>query len=101
LPRESGKAVMVVGVRPAGGQEHAEVRYYLRGRPLRARRLAQASRARRGIENSRHWILDVAFREDESRVRKQHGPENLAILHRLARSILKRDSTKVGIRCQR
>ena len=48
-----------------------------------AKRLAQAIRAHWGIENSLHWVLDIAFREGESRVRKGHGPENLATLRQL------------------
>jgi predicted transposase YbfD/YdcC len=63
---------------------------------------ARAVRDHWGIENSLHWILDISFREDESRLRKDHGPENMALLRRLAASLLQReDSTKVGVVCKR
>ena len=42
-----------------------------------------------GIENSLHWVLDMVFDEDRSRIRKDHGQENLALLRRLAVSVLK------------
>ena len=61
-----------------------------------------AVRGHWGIENSVHWVLDVSFREDESRVRKDHAPENLALVRRLAAALLKQDQTpKGGIACKR
>ncbi len=55
-----------------------------------------------GIENSLHWRLDIAFREDESRIRKGNGAENLAILRHIALNLLeKEDTAKVGIKNKR
>ena len=54
-----------------------------------------------GIENSLHWVLDVIFDEDRSRVRKDHGPENLALLRRMAVSMLKAEGGKGSIRGKR
>ena len=48
-----------------------------------------------------HWVLDVAFGEDQSRVRKDHGPENLAWLRRVAVSLLRNEPTKASIKCKR
>ncbi len=63
---------------------------------------ARAVRSHGRIENSLQWVLDVSFREDDSRLRKDHGPENLALLRRLAVSLLKRDTTvKRGIATKR
>jgi len=54
------------------------------------------------IENGLHWVLDIAFREDESRIRKDHAPQNMALLRHLALNLLKQDtSVKVGIAAKR
>jgi predicted transposase YbfD/YdcC len=55
-----------------------------------------------GIENSLHWVLDVGFREDESRMRNQHSPENFALVRHIALNLLKQErSAKVGIKAKR
>jgi predicted transposase YbfD/YdcC len=51
--------------------------------------LAYAIRSHWGIENSVHWILDVAFREDDSRIRKGNAAENFSILRRLVLNLIK------------
>jgi hypothetical protein len=54
------------------------------------------------IENSLHWVLDVAFREDESRVRTGHAPRNLGLLRCLALNLLRQDTTvKAGVAIRR
>jgi predicted transposase YbfD/YdcC len=66
------------------------------------KKIAQAIREHWGIENGLHWCLDIAFREDHCRVRKDHGPEKLAILRHLATNMLKREnSLKGGIQTER
>lgn len=67
-----------------------------------AKEFGQAVRSHWGIENSLHWTLDMAFREDESRVRKDHGSENFATLRHIALNLLKQEKTeKVGIKAKR
>ena len=89
---------------PQPGQEHVsrEDRYYIASLPLPAADAITATRAHWQIENALHWVLDMAFREDESRLRKDNGAENFAILRRMALSALKKDTTvKLGIKNKR
>ena len=59
--------------------------------------MAQAIRSHWGIENSLHWVLDVTFKEDHSRIRNGHGPENMGLLRRLSLNLLKREPSKQSI----
>ena len=54
-----------------------------------------------GIENGLHWVLDVSFREDESRARAGHAGANLGMIRRVALSLLKRTDTKGSIQTRR
>lgn len=94
--------VAVHATRRIGGQMTHETRYFLSSLPADAKRLAHAIRAHWTIENSLHWSLDVAFREDESRIRTDHAQENMATLRRIALALLQRDTTtKAGIKARR
>jgi predicted transposase YbfD/YdcC len=95
---------MVFSQRQVGdGPEGVETRFYISSMGLKVKAFAEAVRGHWSIENNLHWVLDVAFQEDASRVRKDHGPENLGLVRRLALSLLKRAATskKVGIACKR
>ncbi len=61
-----------------------ETRYYISSRPLTAQCAAKAIRGHWGIENGLHWVLDVDFREDQSRLRKGHGAANMAVVRHFA-----------------
>ena len=94
--------VMVYRHREVAGKETDEVHYYISSLPPKVKRLAKAIRDHWGIENSLHWVLDVVFSEDDSRIRKGNGPETTAMLRRLALSILEQDtSLKSSIRGKR
>ena len=84
------------------GKVCEESRYYLSSRRPSARKLGSFSRRHWSIENNLHWVLDVSFQEDLCRLRTGHSPENLALLNRIAVSLLKADQTvKAGIACKR
>jgi predicted transposase YbfD/YdcC len=72
------------------------VRFYISSLESDAQVLAHAVRSHWGIENCVHWVLDVTFNEYASRIRKDHGPENFAILRHLALNLLSRDKSVRG-----
>ena len=54
-----------------------------------------------GIENRLHWVLDVTFRDDDSRVRKDHGPKNFAVIKHMAMNLLNKAKDKKSLRVMR
>jgi predicted transposase YbfD/YdcC len=84
---------MVLSIRTIGTQETVAIRYYISSLPPKVKAFANAVRGHWGIENSLHWVLDVTFAEDKSRIHKDHGPENFGTLRRLALMILKQDTS--------
>jgi predicted transposase YbfD/YdcC len=85
----------------AGKEMTEEVRYYIGSKATKAKSYASYVRGHWGIENGQHWILDVCFQEDQSRMRTDHSPENMALLRRLALSLLKRHGKKGSVRGKR
>lgn len=75
-----------------------ETRYYIMSAPLSPERFLHAVRAHWAIENSLHWVLDVTMNEDRQRNRSDHGPENLALMRRLALNIARREPSKDAMR---
>jgi len=93
---------MIESEREIDGHITFETRYFISSLPSDAKRFAAAARGHWAVENSLHWSLDIAFREDDSRVRSGHAPANLAIIRRLALSLIKRDlHRKIGIKASR
>ena len=74
-----------------------EVCFYITSLATDAVFLASAIRSHWGIENSLHWVLDVTFKEDHSRIRSGHGPENMGLLRRLSLNLLNREPSKQSI----
>jgi len=94
--------IKVVAVRQVNGACSEETRFYISSTPGDARRLQQAVRDHWGVENGLHWVLDIAFREDESRIRKGNGDQNFSLLRRLALNLLRHDhSIKAGVKARR
>lgn len=73
------------------GEVSVETRYYISSLPADPLRLSETIRSHWGIENRLHWVLDVIFGEDDSRVRVGHGPQNFAILRRIALNLLRQE----------
>ena len=100
--RDLASVGCVVTATEREGKETGEVRYYISDQKPNAKRLAQASRSHWSIENSQHWVLDIAFREDDRRQQDRHGAANLATVRRLAVSLLRQDkTTKNGAKAKR
>ncbi len=79
-----------------------ETRYFISSLPSEAKELSRAVRKHWEIENSLHWVLDVAFREDNCQIRTDNAAENFAMLRHIAVNLLKREKTaKVGVKIKR
>ena len=92
---------MVESQRTLDGKTSCETRFFIGSIGTDATCFARAVRDHWGIENELHWTLDVAFREDDSRVREPAARENLAVLRHIALTRLKKDNTKLGIKNKR
>jgi predicted transposase YbfD/YdcC len=94
---------MVLSERQEGNKEPSvETRVFISSLRGKVKTFARAVRNHWGVETSLHWVLDVSFREDDSRLRKDHGQENMGLLRRLAASLLHNETTcKGGIACKR
>ena len=80
------------------GRQTSHVRYFLLSRQVSAAAFMTIARAHWTIENQLHWVLDVAFCEDAARNRKDHGPQNLSTLRKLALNIIRQHPDKASIR---
>lgn len=78
-----------------------EVAYYLLSDALSPEQLVEVTRQHWGIENRLHWVLDVTMQEDQSRHRRGNGPENLALLRRLAFNVAKLEPSKGSMKSKR
>jgi predicted transposase YbfD/YdcC len=85
----------------SNGKETLEHRYYISSLSRHGRRFANCVRGHWSIENNLHWVLDMTFREDESRVRERRLADNLGWLRRLALTLLKQHPGKHSIAMKR
>lgn len=95
--------VKIASTRTVRGKTTTDRRYYISSlKSGSAEEALNATRQHWGIENSIHWTLDIAFREDESRIRAGHAQENFTLLRKIALNLLKHETThKVGIKGKR
>jgi len=89
--------------RTIGGETSCETHYYITSaKQANAERIGHSIRSHWSVENSLHWVLDIAFREDESRIRVGNAQENMALLRKLTLNLLKNDkSKKASIKAKR
>lgn len=94
--------VMIESERRIGDKIEKQTCYFISSLDNDAEKILKAKRSHWGIENSLHWVLDIAFNEDRSRVRKDNSPQNFAIIRHMALNLLKQEhSLKVGIKAKR
>ena len=94
--------VKVEAERVLPDKRQRNTRYYLASFPLHAQQAITMTRHHWHVENCLHWVLDLAFREDECRIRKDNGPHNFALLRHIALNLLKQEQTcKLGIKNKR
>jgi len=94
--------VMILSERRIGDDSEVQDRYLISSLESNAEKILRAKRSYWGIENRLHWVLDIAFNEDRSRVRKDNAPQNFAVLRHMALNLLKQENTaKGGIKAKR
>jgi predicted transposase YbfD/YdcC len=87
--------------RARGGEARVETRYYIVSARLAAAKAAEAVRGHWGIENRLHWVLDVVFGDDQSRLRKGHGARNMAVVRHFALNLVRAATDKRSIKLRR
>lgn len=95
------KLILMHRERKVGDKTSEEFSYYLSSHDADAERFGQIIRLHWGIENALHWVLDVTFKEDASREKKGHGPNNMGLLRRLIVSLLKQEGSKDSLKIKR
>ena len=98
--RDAWKGLQSIGMtlsdRETQGKSQQERRYFIISRTNDVHTFGHAVRTHWSIENNLHWMLDVAFGEDASRIHKEHAPQNMAVMRHMALNLLQHDQTRTG-----
>ena len=93
--------VMVESTREIGNKIERETRFYITSLVLAAHLIGPVIRSHWAVENSLHWVLDMIFRDDECRVRKDHAPANFTTLKHMAHNLIRKAPGKDSLRLKR
>lgn len=91
--KKLSQVVMIESIREGANFKTEDMRFYITSSQATPEKLLFATRKHWGVENSLHWTLDVTFREDESRIRKEAAPENFAIFRHIALNIIRKNTS--------
>lgn len=86
----------VVSTRTVNASTTRATRYFISSLPANAEKISHAIRTHWQVENNVHWVLDLGFREDESRMRKENSPVNFSMIRKLALNLLRQETSKKG-----
>jgi predicted transposase YbfD/YdcC len=84
-----------------GDRTRSDTRYFISSAPLTAERAADAVRGHWGIENRLHWVLDVLFKDDLSRLRTGHGARNMAVVRHFALNLIRAATDRKSLKTRR
>ena len=88
--------VSIIDTRTENGKKQSATRYFITSLDTTAKEALRVVRAHWSIENTLHWTLDIAFREDESRMRVGNSTQNFALIRKLAGNLLRHEKTAQG-----
>jgi predicted transposase YbfD/YdcC len=89
--------ICIQSIREYDDKKESETRCYISSLPKNAQQCAHAVRAHWGVENKLHWVLDVTFKEDDSRIRREHAAHNFTVMRHIALNLIKRETTKMSV----
>lgn len=93
--------IRIQAQRSLHGKTSQETRYYISSLAIEAKAINQYIRSHWAIENSLHWILDMIFHEDQSRIRTDHAPQNMAMLRKIALNLIKSNKGRYSVKAIR